>query len=395
MVSEMSGRVRGSYGNILQNNYNSRSNTFGTNRAISLDHYSNHRRMSDGIQTVTSDSTVYYHQRLHDQDNLLLRAAAAAGKSASQMSTEVKLLVSSGEEPMNSIKCPIQSTMAVSSSAVINNDNVSDLNRVQSSNNSSNNNNNNNCSNNSNVLTSNTTATATTTATSASKSNVPKSKINNNSSVTCSNSPKSIITRLRQLTGRLSFSFDKDASRRISTTGSTPQATIIKTSTSPSKNNNMMPNICCNTTKSAIGSANANVAAAAAGCNDASTRNRAYSLDVPPMKFNYNSSGASSNNGSHKSLSSSAATNRNEESVIINDDSTDTNSAVYASKKMSAAEVESMDIWQTKNDDGDDGDKAEDGEQQTETYWTTFTNNFRRIVCKCCEKEQQVPTASV
>lgn len=311
MVSEMGGRMRGSYGNILQNNNNSRTNTFGYNRAISLDHYSNHRRMSDGIQTVTSDSTVYYQQqqRLHDQDNLLLRATTA-GKS------DVKLLVSSGEEPMNNLKCPIQSTMAVSSAAV--NDNVSDTNRVQSSNNS--NNNNNNCSNNSN---NNSTSSSVVT----SKSNL-KSKLNS-SSVTCSNSPKSIITRLRQLTGRLSFSFDKDASRRINT-GSAPQASIIKTSTSPTKNNNMMPNICCNT-KSAMGNA-----------AEISTRNRAYSLDVPPIKFNYNSSGASSNNGSHKSLSS-ATNNRNEE-LAIADDSTDTNSAVFASKKMSIAEVEAMDL---------------------------------------------------
>lgn len=306
MVSEMGGRMRGSYGNILQNNYNSRTNTFGYNRAISLDHYSNHRRMSDGIQTVTSDSTVYYHhQRLHEQDNLPLRATTA-GKS------EVKLLISSGDEPINNMKCPIQSTMPMSSAAV--NDNVSGTNRVQLSNNS--NNNNNNCSNNS-----------TSSSLVTSKSTL-KSKLSGG--VTCSsNSPKSIITRLRQLTGRLSFSFDKDASRRINT-GSAPQA-IIKTSTSPSKNNNMMPNICCNA-KSAMG----NVA-------DISTRNRAYSLDVPPIKFNYNSSGASSNNGSHKSLSSATNTNRNEE-LGTADDSTDTNSAVYASKKMSIADVEAMDL---------------------------------------------------
>lgn len=304
MVSEMGGRIRGSYGNILQNNYNSRTNTFGNNRAISLDHYSNHRRMSDGIQTVTSDSTVYYHQRLHDQDNLLLRAANA-GKSAScQTSSEVKLLVSSGEETM---KCPV---------TIIND--PSDTNRVQSSNNNNNNNSsNNNC----------TTSSVT--------SKNAKSKLS--SSVTCSNSPKSIITRLRQLTGRLSFSFEKDISRRSSSGGgggggNAPQASITKTSISPpSKNNNMMPNICCNT-KSAIGSA---------ACNDSTSRNRAYSLDVPPMKFNYNSSGASSNNGSHKSLSST--TNRNEE-VVTGDESTDTNSAVFASKKMSAAEVEPMDM---------------------------------------------------
>jgi hypothetical protein len=92
----------------------------------------------------------------------------------------------------------------------------------------------------------------------------------------------------------------------------------------------MMPNICCNT-KSAIGSA---------ACNDVASRNRAYSLDVPPIKFNYNSSGASSHNGSHKSLSST--TNRNDE--VTGDESTDTNSAVFASKKMSVAEVEPIDM---------------------------------------------------
>lgn len=303
MVSEMGhGRMKGSYGNILSNSY-SRTNTFGNNRAISLDHYSNHRRMSDGIQTVTSDSTVYYHQRLHDQDNLLLRAANASKNSSCQASTEVKLLVSSGEDQLT-MKCPVQST-------------IDNSNRVQSSNN--NNNNNTMHSSNNNCTTSNVTS-----------KNV-KSKLSGN--VTCSSSPKSIITRLRQLTGRLSFSFEKDA-RRMSGGGvNAPQASIIKTSTSPpnSKNNNMMPNICCNT-KSAIGSA---------ASNDATSRNRAYSLDVPPMKFNYNSSGASSNNGSHKSLSST--TNRNDE-LVAGDDSTDTNSAVFASKKMSAAEVEPMDM---------------------------------------------------
>jgi hypothetical protein len=309
MVSEMGGRMRGSYGNI-QNTFNTRTNTFGNNRAISLDHYSNHRRMSDGIQTVTSDSTVYYHQRLHDQDNLLLRAAKA-GKSASscQTSSEVKLLVSSGEGPI------------ANENVVV----VSDTHRVQSTNNNSSvNNNNNNSSNNSSSNNNSTTSSNVV----GSKS--VKSKLS--SSVTCNNSPKSIITRLRQLTGRLSFSsFEKDSTRRISTGGGTPQTTLIKTSTtSPSKNNNMMPNICCNT-KSAIGSA-----------IDATSRNRAYSLDVPPIKFNYNSSAASSNNGSHKSLSS-ATNNRNDE-LVLGDDSTDTNSAVFASKKMSAAEVEPIDL---------------------------------------------------
>lgn len=56
-------RIRGSHGNIQHTN----RTYFGSNRAISLDQYSNNRRMSDGIQiqTVASDNSVYYHQRQH------------------------------------------------------------------------------------------------------------------------------------------------------------------------------------------------------------------------------------------------------------------------------------------------------------------------------------------
>ncbi|XP_049534202.1 high affinity cGMP-specific 3',5'-cyclic phosphodiesterase 9A isoform X2 [Anopheles darlingi] len=58
-------RIRGSHGNIQHTN----RTYFGSNRAISLDQYSNNRRMSDGvpIQTVHSDNSVlyYHHQRQH------------------------------------------------------------------------------------------------------------------------------------------------------------------------------------------------------------------------------------------------------------------------------------------------------------------------------------------
>ncbi|KAL7017016.1 hypothetical protein ACKWTF_010227 [Chironomus riparius] len=324
MVSEIAGRMRGSYGNILQNNYNSRTTTFGSNRAISLDHYSNHRRMSDGIQTVTSDSTVYYHQRLHDQDILIRQAAGTKMSSSSQGSSDVKLLVS--EEPMvaaastgnnSAISSKIHTPTMMAAT------DISDTNRVQSSNinNNNNNNNNNESSNNKNNSNSNNNHNNNNNSNNnlCNSSKPVKSKLS--SSVNCSSSPKSIITRLRQLTGRLSFSFDKE-SRRMSS--GTPQTIINKTSpmgsvNSSSKNNNMMPNICCNTKGAAT---------------DVTSRNRAYSLDVPATRYNYNSSAGSSYNGSHKSLSS----NRNDEA----DDSTDNNS-VFASKKMSA-EVEPMDI---------------------------------------------------
>jgi hypothetical protein len=278
MVSEMGSRVRGSYGN-LPHNYNSRTTSFGSNRAISLDHY-NHRRMSDGIQTVTSDSTVYYHQRVNEQD-VLLRASAASDKRSSscQGSTEVKLVVS--EDPMGK-------------SEAAEADENEEPNRVQLNNNSS--------------LTSKTLKSKLASSVSCS----PKSQVNT--------SPKSILTRLRQLTGRLSFSFDKESRRMSSGT-----QTIIKTSPASTKNNNAMANICCNAKSSACGPNKS---------GEAQARNRAYSLDVPATKYYNNSSGASSNDGSRKSLSS----NKNDDA----DDSADNNS-VFASKKLSS-EAEATDI---------------------------------------------------
>lgn len=316
MVSEMGNRARGSYGN-LQNNYNSRTNTFGSNRAISLDHY-NHRRMSDGIQTVTSDSTVYYHQRANEQE-MLLRASGGGGvidggkKSLScQSSTDTKLhhiaeIRNNDEHLSNLLPSSLNQTTEQTSI-----DENEEPNRVHF--------------NKSSFL-----------------SRSFRSKLS--SSVNCSsNSPKSIITRLRQLTGRLSFSFDKDT-RRLSGSGggsasggnassivsSGGQQSMMKSShqtninSSSVKNNNMMPNICCNAKSAVDGRGSLR-------CADAAARNRAYSLDVPTTRYHFNSSGASSNDGSHKSLSSNK-----------NDDAEDDNNSVFTPKKMST-EVEAPDI---------------------------------------------------
>lgn len=58
-----SSRIRGSYGNI-HNNFH----RFGANRAVSLDAQCQNRRMSsDGIQSVISDSSVFYH--VHSSHN--------------------------------------------------------------------------------------------------------------------------------------------------------------------------------------------------------------------------------------------------------------------------------------------------------------------------------------
>lgn len=303
MVSEMGNRARGSYGN-LQHNYNSRTNTFGSNRAISLDHY-NHRRMSDGIQTVTSDSTVYYHQRANEQE-LLLRANVIDGSKKSlscQSSTDTKLHhiaeIKTNDEQLSNL--PSQTEHPLST------DENEEPNRVHFTRDKS-----------------------------SFLSRSFRSKLS--SSVSCSpNSPKSIITRLRQLTGRLSFSFDKD-SRRLSGgsasglgDGSVGGQAMIKSPTSninsSAKNNNMMPNICCNAKSAVDGRGSTR-------CADVASRNRAYSLDVPTTKYHFNSSGASSNDGSHKSLSS----NKNDDA----EDDADNNS-VFTPKKMSA-EVEAPDI---------------------------------------------------
>ncbi|XP_049284315.1 uncharacterized protein LOC125764280 isoform X2 [Anopheles funestus] len=80
-------RTRGSHGNIQHTNNRT---YFGSNRAISLDQYSNNRRMSDGvpIQTVHSDNSVlyYHHQRQHrslDHDTMY----SSSDKSTSLNST--------------------------------------------------------------------------------------------------------------------------------------------------------------------------------------------------------------------------------------------------------------------------------------------------------------------
>lgn len=308
MVSEMGNRARGSYGN-LQHNYNSRTNTFGSNRAISLDHY-NHRRMSDGIQTVTSDSTVYYHQRANEQETLL-RSIEGSGSSADNGQKSRSCQGSKGDmrPPKEHICCKSSTPLTTAQSDQPPADENEEPNRVHFSK--------------SNFL-----------------SRSFRSKLS--SSVNCSpNSPKSIITRLRQLTGRLSFSFDKDA-RRLSGSGGSASVVVganvggqavIKTSPvnvhSPSKNNNVMPNICCNAKSAIDGRGSVRC------CHDIASRNRAFSLDVPTTKYHFNSSGASSNDGSHKSLSSA----KNDDG----DDDTESNSIFTTSKKMSA-EVEAPDI---------------------------------------------------
>lgn len=281
MVSEMGGRMRGSYGN-LQNNYNSRTTTFGSNRAISLDHYNNHRRMSDGIQsmTVNSDSSVYYNQRMHDHD-VSMRAVPSSATPILTSPLDIKVQVIE-----DSLKVQTQSTHA---DVAVDN---CESHRVQSNNTSS---------------------------IASSKSH--KTKLS--SSVNCSSSPKSIITRLRQLTGRLTFSFDKD-SRRMSAGNQTVNKPATTENMAP-KNNNIMQNVCCKSAMESRAMRSADAAAAA--------RNRASSLDVPTLSCN--NACASSNEGSRKSLTSTK---------YDDDSNSNTDNSNFPAKKESGSEVDVPDI---------------------------------------------------
>lgn len=91
-------RIRGSHGNIQHTN----RTYFGSNRAISLDQYSNSRRMSDGIQiqTVVSDNSVYYHQRQHRS----LEHDSTGMYSSSDKSTSLN---SNNEQPQQQHQQPI------------------------------------------------------------------------------------------------------------------------------------------------------------------------------------------------------------------------------------------------------------------------------------------------
>ncbi|XP_055606844.1 high affinity cGMP-specific 3',5'-cyclic phosphodiesterase 9A isoform X2 [Uranotaenia lowii] len=103
-------RIRGSHGNIQHTN----RTYFGSNRAISLDQYSNSRRMSDGIQiqTVVSDNSVYYHQRQHrslEHDSNVGIMYSSSDKSTSLNSTNEQQQPPTQSQPPH-IHGPFQSS---------------------------------------------------------------------------------------------------------------------------------------------------------------------------------------------------------------------------------------------------------------------------------------------
>lgn len=268
-------RVRGSYGNI-HNNYR---NVFGSNRAISLDQYSNHRRMSDGIQTVTSDSSVYYNQRQHrNLDQEVLSSTDKSGSINSNNASDPIVHTKKPEEKME-IKMDLDENdlekappLEKSILCTKNNNNINSSFKLKKAN-------------------------------------------STNSTSSSSNNTKSIISRLRQLTGRLSFTFDKE-SRRLSNNSinqtfiKQASATVAPTDSAmdSSQKGDESPSIRKGVNCISKDDSKSSRHASEVGN---STRSRAYSLDVPSTKYNFNS-GPSSNDGSHKSL----ASNKNEDSLM-------------------------------------------------------------------------------
>jgi hypothetical protein len=288
-ASGVGGRNRGSYGNI---HYGSNRNAFGSNRAISLDQYgANSRRLSDGIQTVTSDSSVYYNHHHQTQP-------PTQQQSQKQTSADVLPTVNNSNPTLNKSSVPEEPQTAESEKAPYLN----------------NNNNNNNV---------------------AIKST--KAKPTSNSSSTTA-STKSLLTRLKNLTGRLTFSFDKD-SRRLSNNNishtiplkastavySQQVVTVAPPSPALKTRNNNTNNF------SNLNPAGPDLSKKITYEIENSARGRALSLDVPPTKYNF-SSGGSSNDGSRKSLSST----RNDESLGEDTNSNYTEHSVFIPRKRSS-----------------------------------------------------------
>ncbi|XP_055549213.1 high affinity cGMP-specific 3',5'-cyclic phosphodiesterase 9A isoform X2 [Wyeomyia smithii] len=244
-------RIRGSHGNIQHTN----RTYFGSNRAISLDQYSNSRRMSDGIQiqTVASDNSVYYHQRQHRslEHDSTVGMYSSSDKSTSLNSTneqQQQPVLTQPQQQQHSVGLgPFQSSHHAhfhhhhhhyqQAAAALH-----QLRTVQDCENMNisvptagklyanlNNNNNNNSQNNKNVgkkmnwsqqqklekirnasNNNNNGAEAGRDGTTGGSSGK-----GGNGSVNGTNASKSIISRLKQLTGRLSFSFDSRESKKL------------------------------------------------------------------------------------------------------------------------------------------------------------------------------------
>lgn len=172
MISELcttgSGtRMRGSHGNI-HSYHNNRSN-FGANRAVSLDQYSTHnRRSSDGLQQVTSDNNVYYHQQHRSLDG----DVPATITESIQFNKSANDDLSSGSDPLNRNLKPSDEKVKTNQQQQLQQHNQFSQQHKYTSN-----------------------------------------KILSTASSAANNGTKSFMSRLRQFSSRFSFTFDRDAKR--------------------------------------------------------------------------------------------------------------------------------------------------------------------------------------
>ncbi|XP_053696284.1 high affinity cGMP-specific 3',5'-cyclic phosphodiesterase 9A isoform X2 [Sabethes cyaneus] len=244
-------RIRGSHGNIQHTN----RTYFGSNRAISLDQYSNNRRMSDGIQiqTVASDNSVYYHQRQHrslEHDSTVGMYSSSDKSTSLNSSNEQQPVLTQPQHQQHPVGLgPFQSSHHAhfhhhhhhyqQAAAALH-----QLRTVQDCENmnisvptaatagklyaSLNNNNNNSSQNNKNVgkkmnwsqqqkleKIRNASNNNNNGSEAGRDGTGGSSGKGGNGSVNGTNASKSIISRLKQLTGRLSFSFDSKESKKL------------------------------------------------------------------------------------------------------------------------------------------------------------------------------------
>lgn len=226
--------MRGSHGNI-HNNHNNRSN-FGANRAVSLDQYSAHnRRLSDGLQQVTSDNNVYYNQ-LHRPDGTVTVTETL------QLNKSENTDLSSSEIRSDSIANRTITPCSTDEKHKNSQPNQHQLQQQQQQ-----------------------------------QSNKYSSgKILSTASSAANNGTKSFMSRLRQFSSRFSFSFG-DGKRHTNATNS---ITITRNNNAnESTLANSKGNLCC-ANKNASPLHQLKMDTVHASPIDPNTRNRAHSLDV-------------------------------------------------------------------------------------------------------------------
>jgi hypothetical protein len=320
MIGELSytsgSRIRNSYGNIQHIHYGNRQ-YFGNNRAISLDQYTNNRRMSDGLQAVTSDSSVFYNQRQHRS----LDHECSSDRSNSNTSGDPQLT-----------QYPIQPY-----ATKLFDEDTENMNSM----------------------------------TTSAPYNIMNNKVQPIQAISLqqasSTGGKSFISRLRQLTGRLSFSFDRDKRQNSLTADDNIEKNQLISSTPATpvtiRNNNAQQSLdLLKTTAGGSGGYTINLNPASPNRmtqqqpqsfqypppQQQSSRNRAFSLDVQmpaSNKFHRYSSTSSSNYGdSRKSLTFSR-----HDGLQYIDDSTNSNHQLSSSINDSCLDATSGDERQTSN----------------------------------------------